>query len=118
MCTLAAQRQPSRSGDSAAAAADPPAIQARFGGIYALAQDKTALYLCDLDNRRIRAVNLKTGMVKTIAGNGDKIGAAGLDGPAEQSQLNRPHGVLRHPRSGELRISDSENHRVIRLQTP
>jgi sugar lactone lactonase YvrE len=51
-----------------------PATEARFGGIYCLAFDATAenLYLADLDNRRIRAINLKSGIVKTVAGDGKK----------------------------------------------
>lgn len=51
-----------------------PAVQAQFGGIYCVALDPKGerLYLTDLDNRRIRAVDLKTGVVNTVAGNGEK----------------------------------------------
>lgn len=51
-----------------------PATKAKFGGIYCASLDPKAenLYLADLDNRRIRAVNLKSGLVKTVAGNGQK----------------------------------------------
>ena len=51
-----------------------PATQAEFGGIYCLALDEASqtLDLDDLDNRRIRRVDLKTGLVSTIAGNGKK----------------------------------------------
>ena len=49
-----------------------PATAAQFGGIFSIAFDKRTLYICDLDNRRIRAVDLKTGLVKTVAGNGEK----------------------------------------------
>ena len=49
-----------------------PATQAQFGNIYCASLDAKAehLYLADLDHRRIRAVNLKTGIVTTVAGNG------------------------------------------------
>ena len=40
----------------------------------------------------------------------------GLGGPPESCQLNRPHGAMRHPATGDLYISDSENHRVIRVE--
>ena len=51
-----------------------PAAQAEFGGIYCIALDEPGhtLYLDDLDNRRIRAIDLKTGIVRTVAGNGKK----------------------------------------------
>src|SRR6266446_2683178 len=42
-----------------------PAATAQFGNVYSVAFDakRENLYLADLDNRRIRAVNLKTGLV-------------------------------------------------------
>lgn len=51
-----------------------PAVKAQFGGIYCLALSPKSdiLYLCDLDNRRIRALNRKTGIVSTVAGNGQR----------------------------------------------
>jgi hypothetical protein len=205
-----------------------PAREARFGGIYAIAFRGNVLFACDLDNRRIRAIDLKTGVVTTVAGNGDKgvprdgedarsqplvdpraiaprlqgqpvhlrarrprapgrrpgredphrgghrrgrllgrrgpalaarlrgpkhisvdgrddvlisdtenhvirrysprdgtirrvagtgeKGAAGLGGPPEACQLDRPHGAVVQPGTGVLYVSDSENHRVIRIE--
>lgn len=51
-----------------------PAVSADFGGIYCIAFDPKGekLYLCDLDSRRIRMLALKTGIVTTVAGNGQK----------------------------------------------
>jgi DNA-binding beta-propeller fold protein YncE len=51
-----------------------PATKARFGGIYCLALDAKGekLYLADLDNRRIRVVDLDSGIVETAAGNGER----------------------------------------------
>ncbi len=34
------------------------AVDAKFGGIYALAFGGKTLYICDLDNRRVRTVDL------------------------------------------------------------
>ncbi len=51
-----------------------PATTAKFGDIYCAAFDAKGekLYLADLDNRRIRVVNLQSGVVETVAGNGEK----------------------------------------------
>jgi DNA-binding beta-propeller fold protein YncE len=51
-----------------------PATQAEFGGIYcvALSADGKRLYAADLDNRRVRVIDLTTGVVTTVAGNGRK----------------------------------------------
>lgn len=51
-----------------------PAADAQFGGIYCVAFDPEykSLYLADLDNRRIRAVDMQSGTVRTVAGNGDR----------------------------------------------
>jgi NHL repeat len=64
-----------------------PAALAEFGGIYCLALDEAGqtLDLADLDNRRVRRVNLKTGTVSTVAGDGKKgvpaDGAIAADAP-------------------------------------
>ena len=71
-----------------------PAAQAEFGGIYCIALDEAGqtLDLADLDNRRIRRVNLATGIVSTIAGNGQKgVPADGAD--ARSSPLVDPRAV-------------------------
>lgn len=71
-----------------------PADRAEFGAIYCLALDENAgtLDLADLDNRRIRRVDLKTGLVSTIAGNGEK--GAPTDGAvAKDSPLVDPRAV-------------------------
>jgi DNA-binding beta-propeller fold protein YncE len=51
-----------------------PAVKARFGNIYCVALDSRGerIYLADLDNRRIRMVDLQSGVVTTVAGNGKK----------------------------------------------
>ena len=51
-----------------------PARDAKFGGCFCVAfdPDKKNLFITDLDNRRIRKVEMKTGIVTTVAGNGEK----------------------------------------------
>ena len=73
---------------------DGPANQAKCGNIYCLAADKAweNLYLDDLDNRRIRKVSLKTGIITTVAGNGQR--GAPLDGAdAADSPLMDPRAI-------------------------
>ena len=71
-----------------------PAAQAQFSGVFCIAfdADGKTMYIDDLDNRRIRAIDMKTGIVNTIAGNGLK----GLpkDGDmAKDSPLSDPRAV-------------------------
>ncbi len=71
-----------------------PAVKAQFGGIYCIAFGPKAekLYLADLDNRRIRAVDLQTGIVTTVAGNGTK-GAPKNGADATAAPLVDPRAV-------------------------
>ena len=50
------------------------------------------LYFCDLDNQRIRRLDLKTHRTTTIAGNGQKA-YRGDGGPAAAASLNMPHEI-------------------------
>lgn len=61
------------------------AVDAKFGGIYALAFAGRTLFICDLDNRRVRTVDLSAGIVRTVAGNGEK--GVPIDG---QDALTQP----------------------------
>ena len=49
-----------------------------------------ALYFCDLDNQRIRRLDLNTHRTTTIAGNGQKA-YSGDGGQAVAASLNMPH---------------------------
>jgi sugar lactone lactonase YvrE len=70
-----------------------------------------ALYFCDLDNQRIRRLDLKTKRMTTVAGNGEK-GYRGDGGPAVDASLNMPH-ELRFDAKGDIYIAERDNH-VIR----
>jgi len=66
--TIAGRGEKGFSGDNG------PAKEAKFGGLYCASLSARAdrLYLADLDNRRIRMLDLKSGTVTTVAGNGKK----------------------------------------------
>ena len=70
-----------------------------------------ALYFCDLDNQRIRRLDLATKKMTTIAGTGTK-GYAGDGGPATAASLNMPH-ELRFGPAGDIYVAERDNH-VIR----
>jgi sugar lactone lactonase YvrE len=71
-----------------------PALEAKLGGVYCAALDpkKERLYLADLDNRRIRVVNLATGIIDTVAGNGQR-GVPRDGDDAKASPLVDPRAV-------------------------
>ncbi len=87
-----------------------PAAQAEFGGIYCLALDEPNQTLClaDLDNRRVRQIDLKTGIVSTIAGNGKKGMPADGD-TAVAAPLVDPRAVAIDGR-GNLYILERSGH--------
>ncbi len=71
-----------------------PARDAEFGNVYCVAFDapKENLFVADLDNRRVRTVNLKSGIVTTVAGNG--LRGIPVDGArAKEAPLVDPRAV-------------------------
>jgi sugar lactone lactonase YvrE len=70
-----------------------------------------ALYFCDLDNQRIRKLDLITKRITTVAGSGER-GYRGDGGPAVIAALNMPHEI-RFDAKGDLYIAERDNH-VIR----
>ena len=92
-----------------------PAVSAQFGGIFALQLRGRLLYLCDLDNRRIRTINLDTGIVTTIAGNGEK--GVPKDGePAIAQPLVDPRAIAVDAR-GAVYICERNGH-ALRVVDP
>ena len=90
-----------------------PATQARLGLVSGLAADGLGnLFLADPDNHRVRRID-PSGTITTVAGTG-AAGFGGDGGPATQARLNRPVAVALDA-TGNLFISDSENHRVRRV---
>ena len=65
-----------------------------------------------MDSELIR--RYANGSLTTIAGTGEKGDRVVANDPL-QTQLNRPHGVFMD-REGVLYVSDSDNHRVLKLK--
>jgi hypothetical protein len=72
------------------------------------------LYIADTDNSVIRAVNLTTNSIRTVAGTG-VLGLDAEDGlPARQTKLARPFGI-EFDAAGNLYISDTINSRILKV---
>jgi sugar lactone lactonase YvrE len=97
-----------------------PAINAKFGapgnalngpkGV-TYAADRS-LYISDTENHVIRRIDLRNGILSTVAGTGQR--GDGSDGNPLACSLARPHGVFIDGRN--VYIGDSENHRIRLLQ--
>jgi DNA-binding beta-propeller fold protein YncE len=68
------------------------------------------LYIADELNHRIRALDVETLTITTVAGTG-RAEFAGDGGPASEASLNRPTGIA-FAADGTMYIGDSHNHRV------
>ena len=87
-----------------------PAMKAKFAGPKGLAYSSDhSLYVVDTENHVIRRIDLKSGIVTTVLGTGEKG-----DGPESdplKCKLNRPHGVF-VDETGTVYVGDSEAHRI------
>jgi streptogramin lyase len=91
-----------------------PALAARLSGPKAISwAPDNSLYLADTESHTIRRVDLKTGIITTVAGAGQR--GDGPDGPARACRLSRPHGIF-VTRGGEIYIADSESQRIRMLE--
>ena len=87
-----------------------PAVKAKLNGPKGIAwsPDDSAI-IADTENHTIRRIDLKSGVITTIMGTGER--GNGPDGDPRQCKMARPHGVF-VDRRGVLYVGDSEAHRV------
>src|SRR5579864_955697 len=70
-----------------------PAAQALLNGPFDIGFDRVGnLYFSDTFNHRIRRVEARSGIIATVAGNG-QAGYAGDGGPATLAAFNEPYGI-------------------------
>jgi sugar lactone lactonase YvrE len=92
-----------------------PAVAASLNMPHELRFDlRGDLYVAERDNHVIRKIDMKTGVISTVAGTGER-GFSGDGGPATQAHLNQPHSIA-FDRDGTLLICDIGNHRIRRLR--
>lgn len=82
---------------------------AKLAGPKGLAWSRDHLYVADTENHVIREIDLKTGVIRTVLGTGQR--GDGPEGDPLRCALSRPHGVLVDTR-GVLYVGDSEAHRI------
>lgn len=91
-----------------------PALEATFNKPHEIRFDAAGdLYLTDMVNHAIRKIDMKSGTISTIAGDG-KPGYSGDGGPAAKAQLKQPHSLQFGP-EGDLYICDIGNHVIRRI---
>jgi sugar lactone lactonase YvrE len=91
-----------------------PARAAKLAGPKGLAYARGRLYVVDTENHVIRRIEIKTGIITTILGTGQRG-----DGPEPdplRCRLSRPHGVFVDA-AGTLYVGDSEAHRIRLLKS-
>jgi len=79
-----------------------------------LIDNQNNLYIADSNNHRIRKLNLNSGVITTVAGNGT-AGFSGDGGLATDASLNWPDGIALD-QMGNLYISDALNHRIRKVE--
>ena len=106
--TIVGTGEPGSTGDGG------PGREAKLRGPKHICFDRAGnVIIADTDNHVIRRYEPKAGTIHRVAGSGRK-GAAGLDGPPENVELDFPHGVFVHP-DGMLYIADTYNNRILRI---
>ena len=72
------------------------------------------IYVADTLNYRIRVIEARTGLIRTVAGDGTPGDGANVGdaGPALAAHVNMPSDVAIDPRTGDVYIADMHHNRV------
>jgi hypothetical protein len=91
------------------------ALEAAMNGPKHLCIDRDgSVLIADTENHRIVRFNPKDNTLAAVAGTGKK-GTAGVGGDPLKAEFNQPHGVIVHPKTGDVYISDASNGRVLKI---
>lgn len=102
-------------GEAGGAGDDGPAVDAQLNGPRDLEIGPDGdLYFADTDNGKIRAVELETGVIRTVVGTGE-LGIEDEEGLlATEVLLRRPFGLAFDP-DGNLYVMDTLNSRIVKV---
>ncbi|MGH8071570.1 MAG: hypothetical protein ACRERE_41325 [Candidatus Entotheonellia bacterium] len=102
-------------GDAGSSGDGGPASRAALLGPRALAFGSTGdLYICLRNGHKVRQVDMRTGIIRTIAGTGER-GYTGDHGPALQATFDGPKEIA-VDRQDNVVLVDTENHCIRRIE--
>ncbi len=91
------------------------ALEAAMNGPKHLCIDRDgSVLIADTENHRIVRFTPNDNTLSLVAGTGKK-GKAGVGGDPLKAEFFQPHGVIVHPKTGEIYISDASNGRVLKI---
>ena len=99
-------------GSGAEARRDGPRLEAAFAQPSGLASDGKSLFVADSESSAIRAIDLQSGQVVTLAG-GDLFDFGDRDGRGDAVRLQHPLGLDYH--DGALYLTDTYNSKIKKL---
>jgi sugar lactone lactonase YvrE len=91
-----------------------PADQAQLVEPNGLCLGKGTLFIADVAGHRVRAVDLKTGTISTLVGNGKAV-TAGDGGPLKDATTNGPRAVAMNPTKDALYLVERNGHCVRKI---
>ncbi|EGD77306.1 NHL repeat-containing protein [Salpingoeca rosetta] len=89
---------------------DGLAVSSKLNAPAGIAFADNTLYIADSGNHRVRAVDMRTGVITALAGTG-VAGFRGDGGAPMAARLNTPRGIAAMP-AGEIAIADTGNSRI------
>ena len=93
-----------------------PALQCQLNGPKHISIDKdgTSVLIADTENHRVLRYVPGKEIVEHLAGTGKKGNSDG-GGDPKKIEFSQPHGVIVHPKTGDIYISDANNGRALKL---